>query len=922
MLLAVVLIAVLAAGSAGAGADLHDLRAKRRAAVRTQVAAKAWFVPFGLLVLPVDFADARAPEGWDPTAELGPRLAAAYGSVSLSDYVSVASHAHAQLEVTLGPLIHLPGTREDYSDLGWNGSTRTRAMARTALEAAASLGVDFSRADRDGDGEVDGVLLLHADVGLENDPDEGLIVPLQFFLEEPVVHRGVRAQSYAVASWRSPLGVWAHETAHLFGLEDRYDVAVPSSGEVVPRGGLGAFSLMSAGYWGSGDGHDPALIDAYSASQLGWCQLELLRGDGTQQVPVWRGDLAYRIWSNGEVGPEFFVVERRGASARSDDYGVPAEYDGGVPAGLVISHVDETLPEGQASSNQWPDRHLRVRLVEADGDTSVARGLDRGDDGDVFPGATGDASFTPESDPTSDGYTRPSGIRITDIGSQTITVDDRVSYAGDVTLSFQGGDLPAFFLDLAERGWPLNHPEATITIESGAEYGTFTGGVTVDSFTLQAEGEGFWRSAHLIWEPAAALPAGAVTVFDILVHARDDVGTLRTVAHVSRAWAWTSASPPLDIVGSWPGLWRIDHPNDDAATTWHRWLGADGVTADGSPVLACTGADYTQATAWPQVIYANGTDAVLVSELLPTEVTAVRLVHHVEAEALPTGIGVDAAVIEWEDSGGNVVPGVPVEGYPTTTADGAQHVLHGRAAWAGVDSVTTAGAPLWRIDVVPLPTGQGPWRLRLRFATSPAFRERGWLVARLDTLRGLAPASAFPVAVEGRETGGRVSWQWPGPPATAGFLVQRSEDGGNGWTELGTTSAGTTAFDLAAPWPADVRRLLRVVARTSLGDIASRAVLWTRADDFGPKGGLGVPRPNPARTRVLIPVDAAFDPHAELLIVDARGCVVRRWTLAGGAYDVVWDGTDGAGRRSAAGAYEIQLRVEGRTFTRKVTWLR
>jgi M6 family metalloprotease-like protein len=907
------LLAVTAAGTADGGADLHDLRAQRRATVRAQVAAKAWFVPFGLLVLPVDFADARAPEGWDPTAELGPRLAAAYGSQSLSDYVSVASHDHAQLEVTLGPLIHLPGTRQDYSDLGWNGATRTRAMARTALEAAAALGVDFARADRDGDGEVDGVLLLHADVGLENDPDEGLIVPLQHFLEEPVVHRGVRAQSYAVAAWRSPLGVWAHETAHLFGLEDRYDLAVPSSGEVVPRGGLGVFSLMSAGYWGSGDGHDPALIDAYSASQLGWCRLESLRGDGTQPVPVGGGDLAYRVWSNGEVGPEFFVVERRGASA---------QYDGGVPAGLVITHVDETLPEGQASSNQWPDRHLRVRLVEADGDTSVARGLDLGDDGDVFPGATGNVSFTPESDPASEGYARASGIRITDIGPQTITVDDRVSYAGDVTLSFQGGVLPAFFLDLAESGWPLQDPEATITIESGAEYGTFDGGVTVNSFSLQTEGEGLWRSAHLIWEPAAALPPGAVTAFDILVHARDEAGALRVVAHVSRAWAWTSASPPLDIAGAWPGPWRIDHPNDDAGTTWHRWLDADGMTADGSPVLACTGAEFTEATAWPQVIYANGTDAVLVSELLPAEVTAVQMVHHAEAEALPTGAGVDAAVIEWEDSGGSVVSGVPVDGYPTATAGDAQHVLHGRPAWAGVDSLTATGAPVWRVDVVPLPAGQGPWRLRLRFATSPAFRERGWLVARLDTLRGEPPASAFPVAVEPRESGGCLRWQWSGLPGATGFVVQFSEDGGKAWADLGAAADGTTTtFDLRVPWPADARRLLRVVAQTPLGDIASRAVVWTEANDFGPRGGLGIPRPNPGRTHVLIPVDAAFDTRAELLILDVRGRVVRRWALAGGAYDVLWDGTDGAGRRSAAGAYEILLRAEGRTPTRKVTWL-
>ena len=51
-------------------------------------------------------------------------------------------------------------------------------MAAEALAGARRFGVDFAAADGDGDGEVDGVLLLHAGVGLENDP-AGLIVPLR-----------------------------------------------------------------------------------------------------------------------------------------------------------------------------------------------------------------------------------------------------------------------------------------------------------------------------------------------------------------------------------------------------------------------------------------------------------------------------------------------------------------------------------------------------------------------------------------------------------------------------------------------------------------------------------------------------------------------------------------------------------------------
>ncbi len=112
-----------------------------------------------------------------------------------------------------------------------------------------------------------------------------------------------------------------------------------------------------------------------------------------------------------------------------------------------------------------------------------------------------------------------------------------------------------------------------------------------------------------------------------------------------------------------------------------------------------------------------------------------------------------------------------------------------------------------------------------------------------------------------------------------------------------------------------------MTARTALGDIASRPVVWTAAAALDPQGALGIPRPNPARTQVVIPVEAAGDAGAELLILDARGRVVRRWVLAGGAYDLLWDGTDDDGRRNAAGVYMLQLRVEGTTHTRKVTWL-
>ena len=918
--------------------DLRDMRARRRAKMRavtlTDDKSDAPAL-FGLLVIPVDFSDSRLPDDWNGTSLTG-RLTSGSGE-SLYQYFSVASDGRLDLRITQAPVVHLPGTRRDYSDIGLNGFTRTRALATESLQAVKDLGLEFRRLDMEGpdrisgtdddDGDVDGVLILHAGIGQENDPDEGLVQALQFFLADPVVSQGISATFYAVASLQSGPGIWAHETGHLLGLEDRYDPNLRPSGEseVKSLGGLGRFSLMASGAWGTGDGYGAALPDAYSRLQLGWSDVRnLANGQGVPDTLM--SGLVDRLWSRGETGPEYFLLETRNpASAFPFDADIPSEH-------LLIYHIDESLPEGQNAIDGVDTWHLRATLVEADDDQRLLRGHDPGRAEDLFPGPLGKSGFGPATIPSSHGYTGFSGVSLTGI----TPVHGGVAYQATVwpdqnlefTVGFGGQSELVMDLVAKSSGAPMNNLRCWVDVSGSPAWGTFAGGGLSVNFDMIDDGQGSWRpEAPVIWIPDADLPSDAHTVFTY--NFQYDEGA----AFEPRTWYWKDNRASLDFGAEWPGEWEIGFPAVNVETTWHRWDAAPWLTEDQSPVLACTGSEFIDSGSWPGVNYQNSAFTTLTSGDLGPDVLAVRLIHGMEVEYLTADVAMDGGLVVWVDPSGREVPAEPLTGWRGEISPKALNELHGQDAMIQEELEDEAGIPLWRTDIIPVPRdAPGPWRLRLSFGSNSLWRYRGWFVAGLDPIQNDPAAAVFEAKWE-PVNGTGLTWAWPwetGSPQR--FIVQYRGDPDDSWQniadELFSVSLGESGYVLSAnrvyPYldgSPRRRHQLRVIGFIDKGPVTTNEVVVFADGGDGHAVTLSLPWPNPAHDSVRVLVEIPHGILGNLGIFDVRGRRVMERTVGAGSHLLEWDGRDSRGGRTASGTYIIRLDGSGPAVMRKVVLL-
>lgn len=337
---------------------------------------------------------------------------------SMTDYYKEISYGRTVVTGTVFGPYTLPQTNQYYT----NNSYGLGAYPNNAQKfvedavAAADPDVDFRQFDANGDGAVDGLFVVHSGPGAEQTGRPSDIWSHAYVFSSPQ-RDGKILGHYSIEPELQPgptpiqIGVFCHEGGHsLFGLPDLYDTDYSSEG-------VGVWDLMGSGNYQNGS-RTPVHMSAWCKKKVGWlAPVNLTSNQVGVAIPtVQYSPVVYRLWTHGNVGLEYFLVENR--SRRGFDSFLPA-------GGLLIWHIDESV-----SDNNVESRYM-VGLEQADGLNHLGLGLNRGDAGDPFPGSTDNTTFNETSNPNSLSNTlQPTQVAATNIsaGDSVKTADLQVIY--------------------------------------------------------------------------------------------------------------------------------------------------------------------------------------------------------------------------------------------------------------------------------------------------------------------------------------------------------------------------------------------------------------------------------------------------------------------------------------------------------------
>lgn len=375
---------------------------------------------------------------------------------SVKDYFKAQSAGLFELDFDVVGICQLKNPCSYYggndASIGEDGvDLRAGEMVAVACQWAATQGVDFSKYDWDGDGEVDQVFVLYAGKGEADGGAESTVWPHEYALSasdygKSLSFNGVIVDTYACSAELNDrdqldgIGTFCHEFSHCMGFPDLYDTGY--SGWF----GMGDYDLMSAGNY-NGDSKCPAGYSAYEKHKCGWLTYQDVTNieedlNVTGLKAISEGGSAYVV-KNKAHEDEYYIIENR-QNTGWDAY-LPSE-------GVMITHVDydaniwwNNMPNTKGNyydenENVYYNDHQRLTIFRAGKSTS-----DDGVTSDLYPYNTNN-SLTAESNPAATLYnmnsdgTKYMHVDITDISvasdgtaSLTFSKADRSSGGGGET---------------------------------------------------------------------------------------------------------------------------------------------------------------------------------------------------------------------------------------------------------------------------------------------------------------------------------------------------------------------------------------------------------------------------------------------------------------------------------------------------------
>ncbi len=329
-----------------------------------------------VLAIKIDFSD---QPGQRPGAAFDQYLFADEG-VSLKTYYREVSYG--QMDIQPGPIggVLPQGNRwvraqnpMSYYGEGQINVRRSQELVREACAAVDDM-VDFSAYDRDGDGVVDHVFIIHSG----NDQASTVEMNDIWSILTPDINRkfdGVWVSTAVLVgeepSFDTPhLGIYFHEFFHDFGAPDVYggNFLGPRDHKWGLMGQLGPYQGEIID--GIGNGLQPSHISGYlkwdfdarpENGRLGWIQpVEIRENVANLPIPsfelppydnkLFKIDIPGKINKFGD-STEFFLIENRYRESG-------AQFDTRLPeSGILIWHIDETdvRPPGaiDAASQIW-----------------------------------------------------------------------------------------------------------------------------------------------------------------------------------------------------------------------------------------------------------------------------------------------------------------------------------------------------------------------------------------------------------------------------------------------------------------------------------------------------------------------------------------------------------------------------------------